>query len=291
VYSLWASLAVVMRYLEEVDPGALEAARRAYACFEPYGRDVEAYARSTAFVGESCEDEVVDLLADIRSRVDELPGDGEARFDAEQNARAAVGAERYYRTMVRGGSESWNVRDRHMIDTLDALLEDHGPASKAVVWAHNTHVGDARATDMAAAGMVNTGQLARDRYGRDDVVLVGFGSHRGSVVAGGSWGAPMEHMAVPNAQAGSWEAVFHDAVGGDALVLTDALSEAASARRGHRAIGVVYDPRGERYGNYVPTDLTLRYDAFVHLDETQALHPLQIEPREGDPPETYPWGV
>jgi erythromycin esterase len=216
--------------------------------------------------------------------------DGEARFDAEQNARAAVGAERYYRAMVRGGSESWNVRDRHMIATLDDLLTYHGPAAKAIVWEHNTHIGDARATDMAV-GMVNTGQLAREGYGDDDVVLVGFGSHRGSVIAGRAWGAPMERMSVPAAQAGSWEGVFREARGADALLLTEDLSEAARARRGHRAIGVVYDPREERYGNYVSTDLPRRYDAFIYLDETVALHPLHVEPREEDPPATYPWGV
>ena len=291
VYSLWESLAAIMRYLEETDPDALEAARRAYACFEPYGEDVQAYARGAAFVQASCEDEVVDLLGDIRRHAQATGDDDEAHFDAEQNARAAVGAERYYRTMVRGGSQSWNVRDRHMIETLDHLLEHHGPGAKAIVWEHNTHIGDARATDMAAAGMVNTGQLARERYGDDAVVLVGFGSNRGSVIAGRSWGAPMERMEVPIAQAGSWEDVFHEAGVGDALLLTDRLSPAARERRGHRAIGVVYDPTLERYGNYVPTDLPARYDAFVHCDVTRALHPLHVEPKEAGPPETYPWGL
>jgi len=291
VYSLWESLAAIMRYLEETDPDALEAARRAYACFEPYGEDAKAYARGAAFVHESCEDEVVELLGDIRRHVEATGDDAEAQFDAEQNARAAVGAERYYRTMVRGGSQSWNVRDHHMIETLDDLLQHHGPDAKAIVWEHNTHVGDARATDMAAAGMVNTGQLARERYGEDAVVLVGFGSHRGSVIAGRSWGAPMERMEVPIAQAGSWEDVFHEAGVGDALLLTDRLSTAARRRRGHRAIGVVYDPTLERYGNYVSTDLPARYDAFVHCDVTRALHPLHVEPKEAGPPETYPWGV
>jgi erythromycin esterase len=291
VYSLWASLGEVMAYLEATDPDALEAAHAAYACFEPFGRDVQAYARSTAFVNASCEDEVVALLAELRRQAGQGPDDDEARFDAEQNARAAVGAERYYRTMVRGGSESWNVRDRHMMGTLDDLLEHHGPDAKAIVWEHNTHVGDARATDMAAAGMVNTGQLARERYGEDAVALVGFGSHRGSVIAGRSWGAPMERMPVPEAEARSWEDVFHAAVGRDAWVLTSRLPAAARVPRGHRAIGVVYDPRSERYGNYVPTDLPRRYDAFVHVDESRALHPLHVPPSEAGPPDTYPWGV
>ena len=291
VYSLWESLDAIMSYLERRDPDALDTARRAYACFEPYGEDVQAYARATAFVPTSCEAEVVDLLSELRHAVQAAPGDHEARFDAEQNARSAVGAERYYRAMIAGGAESWNVRDRHMIDTLDDLLNHHGPDAKAIVWEHNTHVGDARATDMAAAGMVNTGQLARERYGREAVVLVGFGSYRGTVIAGRSWGAPMERMDVPPAEDGSWESIMAAARDGAALLLTHELADAARARRGHRAIGVVYDPSLERYGNYVPTDLPYRYDAFIHLPVTQALHPLHVAPRGEGPPDTYPWGV
>ena len=291
VYSLWESLAAIMRYLEKTEPDALEAARRAYACFEPYGEDVQAYARASAFVPSSCEDEVVRLLGEIRRKVEGFQGDHESRFSAEQNARTAVGAERYYRAMIRGGSESWNVRDHHMIETLDDLLEHHGPDAKAIVWEHNTHIGDARATEMASAGMVNTGQLARERYGEESVVLVGFGSYGGSVIAGRSWGAPMQRMEVPPAQEGSWESVFREASDRDLLLLTRRLSEAARARRGHRAIGVVYDPRHERYGNYVPTDLPYRYDAFIHLAETEALHPLHVEPKEEGPPDTFPWGM
>jgi erythromycin esterase len=291
VYSLWESLGALMEYLERTDPQALEAARRAYACFEPYNEDVHAYAEATAFVPSSCEDEVIELLGEIRDRGRDYPEDHEARFSAEQNARAVVGAERYYRTMVRGGSQSWNERDRHMMGTLEALLEQHGEDSKAIVWEHNTHIGDARATDMASAGMVNTGQLARERYGEESTVLVGFGSYRGSVIAGAHWGAPMELMNVPPAREGSWEDVMHQAAGTDLLLLTGDLSRAAAAPRPHRAIGVVYDPQRERYGNYVPTDLTRRYDAFIYLDETGALHPLHVEPVEAGPPETYPWGV
>ena len=291
VYSLWTSLAEIMRYLEDHDSAALEAAREAYACFEPFGRDVQAYARSTAFVPQSCEDEVVDLLATVRRRQSPRPDDDEARFNAEQNARTAVGAERYYRAMVRAGPDSWNVRDRHMDETLAALLHRHGRHAKAVVWEHNTHIGDARATDMAAAGMVNVGQLARERFGRDAVVLVGFGSHRGSVIAGRSWGAPMERMAMPPARAGSWDDVLHQSLEGDGLLLTDRLPEAAAQPRGQRAIGVVYDPGAERHGNYVSTRLPERYDAFVYLDHTQALHPLGVAPESTRPPATYPWGL
>jgi erythromycin esterase len=161
-----------------VDPGAVEAAKRAYRCFEPYGDDSRAYARATAFVPTSCENEAVEVLADLRRRAPRHPEDGpEDRFDAEQNALVARNAEAYYRAMVRGGAESWNVRHRHMTETLERLMGHHGPGAKAIVWEHNTHVGDARATDMARSGMVNVGQLVREGHEAGDVVLVGFGSH------------------------------------------------------------------------------------------------------------------
>jgi erythromycin esterase len=291
VYSLWESLAAIEHYLEETDPAALAAARSAFDCFEPFGEDAAAYARATALVPVSCEAEVVELLRAMRSGGDTTGEDREARFDADQNARSAVGAERYYRAMVRGGSESWNVRDRHMMGTLEDLLEHHGAGSRAIVWEHNTHIGDARATDMAAVGMINVGQLARERYGEQEVVLVGFGSHRGTVIAAPAWGAASERMQVPVAREASWEDVFHEAVAGDAFLLTADLSASAAARRGHRAIGVVYDPRQERYGNFVATDLPQRYDAFVYLDESDALHPLDVDARRGVPPDTFPWGV
>jgi erythromycin esterase-like protein len=162
-----------------------------------------------------------------------------------------------------------------------------------VVWEHNTHIGDARYTDMRRAGMVNVGQLVREQRGEEDVVLVGFGSHRGSVIAGAEWGAPMERMPVPPAREGSWEDVLHRAGEEDKLlVFAEAEDEVGLLEpRAHRAIGVVYDPARERYGNYVPTVLPRRYDAFLYVDESQALHPLRKQPRDdGEPPETFPSG-
>ena len=180
-----------------------------------------------------------------------------------------------------------------MAETLDRLLAHHGPAAKAVVWEHNTHVGDARFTDMADDGMVTVGQLAREAYGRGNVALVGFGSYRGTVIAGEEWGAPWEEMTVPPGREDSWEHVLHTALGGDGLLLFDGGSAELAAWRGHRAIGVVYRPQYERFGNYVPTVLPERYDAFLFLDETTAVRPLlpagQAEPEEL--PETYPTGV
>jgi len=296
VYSLWESLQEVTRYLESVDGEAAKAARNAYLCFDPYHRDVQAYAWATRMVPVSCEDEVVNLLVETQSKTSqEHPDDDEVAFNAEQNARVAVGAERYYRTMIKAGPDSWNVRDYHMADTLQRLMGHYGPHAKAIVWEHNTHIGDARATDMAGAGMVNVGQLIREQRRADGVVLVGFGSHRGTVIAGREWGAPMEPMPVPEAREGSWEDLLHQTLGSDSvMILTDghAPNELFRRPRGHRAIGVVYNPEYERLGNYVPTSLSRRYDAFIYLDETMALHPLHIEPEAAlEPPETYPWNV
>lgn len=295
VYSLWESLSEVTHYLEQNAPDALQAAYRAYGCFEPYEEDVHAYAYATRFVPTSCEDEVIDLLRETRrkSHLPHYDGDGEAMFNAEQNARVAVGAERYYRTMIRGDAESWNVRDQHMVDTLERLANHYGETTKAIVWEHNTHIGDARATPMAASGMMNVGQLVRERRNDDGVVLVGFGAHRGSVIAGRSWGAPMERMPVPEAYAESWEGVLHQTRGEDTLLVfseDEQANEWFEQVRGHRAIGVVYDPHEGRRGGFVPTSLSRRYDSFIYLEETEALHPLHIEAGH-EVPETYPWGV
>jgi erythromycin esterase-like protein len=292
VYSLWESMESILNYLEKKDPQAAQAALQAYQCFEPYGEDPQSYAWSTRMVPEDCEDEVIRLLLEMQQRANRYNGDPEAGFDAEQNALVIKNAEKYYRAMVRTDSGSWNVRDEHMMETLDRLIDFHGPNAKGIVWAHNTHIGDARYTDMARAGMFNIGQLAREEHQSDGVVLVGFGSYHGSVIAGKSWGALMEQMEVPEGRAGSWEDVLHQA-SGDQLLLFDGenLSEEFQKVRGHRAIGVVYHPEFESRGNYVPTVLPKRYDAFLYIDETQALHPLHIEPEEVNPPDLYPWGV
>ncbi len=296
VYSLWDSLAEILDYLRERDPDALETARQAYRCFEPYAEDVHDYARATMLVPESCEDEVVSLLSELRGKIPNYPKDHESRFSTAQNAEIAVNAERYYRAVVQGGPESWNVRDIHMADTLGRLVQHHADLNgeaKAIVWEHNTHVGDARATSMARAGMVNLGQLVRERNGRDDTVLVGFGGYKGSVIAGDGWGEPMQALNVPQAQADSWEDIFYKIGADDRLVIMRDIAEldGVSERRGHRAIGVVYNPALERFGNYVPTVLPDRYDAFVALASTQALHPLREAEADDAPPETYPWGV
>lgn len=291
VYSLWESMESIIEYLQNKDPQAVQTALQAYQCFEPYGEDPQSYAWSTRMVPDNCEDEVIDLLLEMQQRANRYDGDPEAGFNAEQNALVIKNAEKYYRAMVRTDSGSWNVRDLHMMETLDRLADFHGPDAKAIVWAHNTHVGDARYTDMAHAGMLNIGQLAREQLRSEGVVLVGFGSHRGSVIAGTSWGAPMEQMTVPEGRPGSWEDVLHRAGGDQLLIFEEKPSDEMQKVRGHRAIGVVYHPEFESHGNYVPTVLPKRYDAFLYVDKTHALHPLHIEPQEINPPDLYPWGV
>jgi len=297
VYSLWDSMRAVMEYLERIDPRLAAAARRAYNCFEPYAEDVQEYARATAIVPTTCEDEAITVLRELRANAPQFREDGrEGYFNAEQNALVAKNAELYYRTMIRGGPSSWNVRDHHMVETLDRLMQHHGPQAKAIVWEHNTHVGDARFTDMARAGMVNVGQLVRQAHEDDGVLLFGFGTHRGTVIAAEEWGAPMERMHVPPARAGSFEEAMYDAAVGDALLLFGGRAAAAVPGLyepiGHRAIGVVYDPHAERWGNYVPTIMARRYDAFLYIDETRAVDPLHMRVHvDGEPPETYPSGV
>lgn len=194
--------------------------------------------------------------------------------------------------MLRGGGASWNVRDEHMMETLTRLLDLHGPQSKAIVWAHNTHVGDARYTDMRRAGEVNLGQLAREQLGRPQVFSVGFGSYEGSVVAGSEWGATLEKMPVPPAVRDSWENQLHHQLRGDnAVLFSTELRDHPQLRQpvGHRIIGVVYRPQSEQLGNYVPSLIPERYDAFLFLDRTQVLHPLPTAPQLNVLPDLYPW--
>lgn len=295
VYSLWESMESIMQYLKKTDPSALKVAEEAYHCFEPYSKEEgSAYARASQFVPEICENEVLHLLKEIQQKLPTYNTDHENVFSAEQNALVTVNAEKYYRAMIKGGPHSWNVRDKHMADTLDRLLKFHGENSKVIVWAHNTHVGDARATDMVDEGMYNIGELARMSYEDNEVVLVGFGSYKGSAIAGSSWGADMQSLQMPEARKGSLEYILHAAGKENKLLLTNelaALDVFMENHIGHRAIGVVYNPEYEQYGNYVPTILPLRYDAFIFIDETKALHPLHIQPDGKQIPETYPFGV
>jgi erythromycin esterase len=281
----------VFTYLGERHPDAIGAASSAMRCFEPYGEDPQRYAWATRTIPASCEEEVVGLLAELHRTPLVGTGDTESELDALQNAEVLAGAERYYRTMVRADESSWNVRDHHMADTLDRLVAHHGRGSKAIVWEHNTHVGDARATDMASAGMINVGQLVRERHHGDGVVLVGFGGHHGSVIAADAWGSPARRFTVPEAPAMTHEDLLQQAAPHPSVLVFPDRRDTPwlSARRGHRAIGVVYRPEADRRGNWVPTVMGQRYDAYLSFPETTALHPLGFTTTASGELETYPW--
>ena len=290
LYSLFESMGAVLRYLERADPAAARRARSRYACFDHFGRDSQRYGYATAFgAAQSCEDEVVAQLMDLRNRAAADSDDPDERFHAEQNARLVRNAEQYYRTMFRAEVSSWNQRDAHMAETLEALalhLSDVFPA-KIVVWAHNSHVGDARATEMGERGEWTLGQLMRQRY-RGQTALVGMTTWRGSVTAAPDWGAAAEKMRVREALPGSHEAALHQLGRRRFYVFTDALRE----RRLERAIGVVYLPHAERHSHYYHAVLADQFDAVLHFDETRALEPLErLAAPAREAPETYPAGV
>ncbi len=292
VYSLFDSIDEVVNYLKKNNPEFAEDVSRRYACFDPFEGNEISYARSLLAYPSGCESEVVQNLQKLlKLRVK----DGDDLFSAQQNAHIVANAESYYRAMIGGDAKSWNVRDGHMMETLDRLLERFGEGAKGIVWAHNTHIGDYRATDMKAAGYVNIGGLARQSYGEENIALVGFGTYQGDVLAGSAWGAPEQVMPLPPAQEESFEYYFHKSalkakVNQLFVLLDDKRYTAFIQKRGHRAVGVVYDPRHEKRGNYVPTELSKRYDAFVFVDTSHALKSLNSPFVYGKFPETWPSG-
>ena len=311
LYSLFDSIQSVLGYLDRVDPEAARQARHRYGCFDHFGEDSHAYGYATgASIVDPCEDEAVRQLVDLRSRaIVHAARDGATAadefFSAEQNARLVKNAEQYYRSMYRGRASSWNMRDRHMAETLDAVaahLQRSGMAPKVVVWAHNSHLGDARFTDMRRRGELNLGQLARERYGEDDVRLVGFSTNTGTVTAAHDWDEPGRQMRVRPALPDSYERVFADvtvACAAPRFLLSlrreDSATRALAATRLQRAIGVIYRPETERLSHYYDVELPRQFDAMIHIDETMALRGL--EPGEHwergveEVPETFPSGM
>jgi erythromycin esterase-like protein len=299
LYSLHNSVAAVLAYLQKVDPAAAQRARYRYACFEDYGEEPQAYGYAAAFdLTKSCEHEVIAQLVELRRRAAEYATrDGRIAADdyffAEQNARLVRNAEQYYRSMFAGRTESWNLRDTHMMQTLEALLayaRQTTGLARAVVWAHNSHLGDARATDMGSIGQLNLGQLVRERFA-EGAWLVGFTTHTGSVTAASDWGEPAERMRVRPSLANSYERLFHDAgLSRFALLLRQPeIRDALQVSRLQRAIGVIYRPETERVSHYFTARLPEQFDAVLHIDETNALQPLERWSRdEEDLPETYP---
>ena len=304
LYSLRASMQAVLAYLEKVDPDAARRARTRYACFDQFGEEIQQYAYATGQgIGPSCEREVVTQLMELhRRRVDYASRDGRVAADeffyAEQNARLVRNAEEYYRTMFRGRAESWNLRDQHMAQTLQELapfLERTRPGARIVVWAHNSHLGDARATEMGEGGELNVGQLVRERFGAE-AVLVGFTTFTGTVTAATDWDAPAGRRHVRPALAGSYERLFHEA-GIPRFLLplrTDLeLASALAAPRLERAIGVIYAPQTERRSHYFHARLPEQFDYVLHFDETRAVEPLERTPvwEAGEMAETFPSGL
>ena len=290
VYSLWESMDTIVNYLRKEDPRAARLAIDALRCFEPYEEGQE-YARAILQLSSNCTEEVVKLLKEVKKRSHNYDHDTEASLNAEMNAQVIANAEEYYRSMVSFSDESWNIRDAHMVETLNAIMQFHGKSAKGIVWEHNTHVGDARYTDMKNDGMHNVGQLVRQQHEKNGVYIVGFSSYEGSVIASRKWGGRIEEMVVPRAMEGSVEDVLHRDSAEDKLMMFDSdyLQMKFGRYMGHRAIGVVYHPEYER-GNYVPTLLSSRYDAMLYLDKTEALHPIHLQPDGDLVPETYPFG-
>ncbi len=307
LYSLRGSIEAVLAYLDREDPASARRARERYACFDQYGQDSQAYGLMTGLgASPSCEEEVIRQLVDLQRHRMSLTEparsghhDAEATFCAEQNARVVRNAEEYYRAMYLSDVSSWNLRDTHMMQTLESLdahLTRDGRRPRIVVWAHNSHLGDARATEMGRRrGELNLGQLLREQHGRD-AVLIGFTTHRGTVTASSDWGAPAERKKIVPSMADSYESTFHH-VGVERFLLTlrgsDTVTLALQTPRLERAIGVIYRPETERASHYFHACLPEQFDAVLHFDHTHALDPLEInaEWTQAEAPETYPSGI
>ncbi len=304
LYSLHTSIEAVLTYLDQIDPEAAQRARSRYACFDHYAKDEQAYGYAAGLgMAESCEQEVVAQLVELHRRAAIYARrDGRAALDeyfyAWQNARLITNAERYYRSMFRGRISSWNLRDSHMADTLDSLLAfltQQDANARIVVWEHNSHLGDARATSMGKEGEWNVGQLARERYGHD-AFLVGLTTDHGTVTAASNWDAPAERKHVRPALAGSYESIFHNVDIPRFLLTFRGEQQIAHALREpmlERAIGVIYRSETERQSHYFHARLSEQFDAVLHFDETRAVEPLErtAEWETGEVPETFPTGI
>jgi erythromycin esterase-like protein len=302
LYALHASIEAVLAYLRIVDPEAAQRAQTRYSCFDHFGPDPQAYGYAANLgLGPSCEAAVVAQLMELRRGAAEYASrdgrlDPDDFFYAEQNARLVRNAERYYRTMFDNGSSSWNLRDRHMAETLEALVGFHdaerGRREKVVVWAHNSHLGDARETDMSRRGELNLGRLVRERHGRD-AVLIGFLTYAGTVTAASNWDEPAQRKRVRPALAGSYESLFHEV--GPANRFLNLLGSGPASRglaeaRLERAIGVIYRPHTERASHYFHARLSRQFDGVLYYDTTRAVEPLEPAAlwERGEVPETFP---
>lgn len=305
LYSLHASMEAVLKYLDKIDPEAARRARSRYSCFDHHGEDAQSYGYAASFdLSQSCETEAINQLVELQRRAAEYANrDGfvarDEYFFAEQNARLVKNAEEYYRQMFRGRVSSWNLRDSHMAETLVALathLENQGQSAKIVVWAHNSHLGDARATDMSRGrGEWNVGQLVREKYGAQDVRLIGFTTFEGTVTAATNWDEPAQLKRVRQGLNNSYERLLHQVdIPNFFLNLRDEeIREILRRPMLERAIGVIYRPETERVSHYFEASLSEQFDGIIHFDKTRALEPLDRVPswRHDDAPETFPEGL
>jgi protein-L-isoaspartate(D-aspartate) O-methyltransferase len=297
IYNMAASIASVLAYLDETDPEAAAVARERYGCLTPWQREPSTYGRAVLTAGyRKCEEAVVAQLRNLlgqRLRYEEQ--DEDSFLDAAQNARLIASAERYYRIMYYGGAESWNLRDSHMFETLKNVVAARGPKARAVVWAHNSHIGDARHTEMGAVrDELNIGQLCREHFGAENVALIGMGTHSGTVAAASDWDGDMEVKRVNPSRPDSYERQFHDA--GMPRLLLDMTRDSAAARglkrqRLERFIGVIYRPETELMSHYADASLPQQFDAFLWFDETTAVTPLGREHARPGLPDTWPFGL
>jgi erythromycin esterase len=278
VYSLWESMEAIIEYLEKTDTKTLLQAKKAMECFEKHGKDERLYA--TERLSVSCRESVVKLLQEIRINAMHYNSDPEASLNMLQNAYVAVEAEKYYRKLLFLDSDAWNLRAKHMMETLNRLIQFHGPQTKIIIWAHNEHIGNAKYTNMPGLGLVNLGQLLKEKYTDKEVVSVGFCSHEGKVLASNDWRATVEEMEVPPAEPDSIENKLHNESEENRLFIFNRLHPIPEEGYGkyipHRSIGVVYHPKRE-YTNYTPSLIHRRYDALIYIDKTTALYNLQVE--------------
>jgi erythromycin esterase len=290
VYSLWESMEIIINYLKKEDPSTAEMAMEALNCFEPFEENTQLYSKGLN-LSPVCRQDLVKLLTDIQKKMNGFGHDYEALLNSEISSVVVSNANRYYDSMVSFNDESWNHRDNHMIEILTKIMNFYGQESKVIVWEHNSHIGDARASGLKEDQVLNVGQLARERFGEKNVVLVGLGTYEGTVLASRIWGGKMQEMKVPAAQKDSFENFLHDISPENKLVIFDDKNEHTFHRWfNNRAIGVVYRPETEKSG-YLPSLINARYDAYIYIEKTGPLHPMNLKPDGMLIPDTYPFAI
>ena len=292
-FCLWESLDFIKTYLRKNYTNAVVAGNNILQWFESFNRKIDNNTSCFRFDPESFENEVVELLKILRRETPSYSTDPESPFNIKQNALTTINAERYFRAMIGGGINLFNKRDEHMTDTLERLLDFHGPQSKAIIWEQNIHIADKNHTDIKEESLLNLRQLTREKWGVTNTVSVGFGSYKGTVMASDEWGGAMKKMVVPEASKNSWEYILHQSSATDKLIITKDIETHPALRipLNHRTIGVTYKPEMDFHSNYLPGLVSKRYDAYIYLDKIHALHPVITKNNSQQKPESYPWSI